>query len=146
MSFNSHKRVIGFVVIALMGGSPLLALAQTSKKKADPVAAVVKIPQSGPQLRAKKSGRTSKMQRRAHKNLKNKKSSKKMFVLNKKSGKKATLAKSKQTSKKKIAAKRMHKKIGVKKELTSGTTAKVAVRTQRETKALPRSVKPSKTH
>lgn len=134
MSFNSSKRVIGFVIIATMGGSPLLAL--TSKKKQADTAAVVKAPRLSAKNRTRSAGmhKQNKQRSRAYsKNVKrSKKSSKNTFLTYKKSHKKIAStksAKSKQlASKKKLSSKRMHNKARVSKGRSTSKNTRVATR------------------
>ncbi len=147
MSFNSSKRVIGFVIIALMGGGPLLAL--TSKKKPADTAAVVKAPRLSAKSRARNAGmhKQSKQRSRAYrKNVKRKKSSKNTFLTHKKSHKKVASSKSKQlANKKKLSSKRMHNKAQVRKVQTTRKSTRVATRAHHK-QALPLTEQPQETH
>jgi hypothetical protein len=146
MNFKQHKRIIGFVVITLMGAGPLSALTETSKKKKpDSAAAVMRLPKTDSHVRTVKSSRFSKSRRRAHKSLKGtKKSSRKMLVKNKKAGSKVAAKKS--VSKKRITGKRASSRVGKAKSVISIKPAKVAARTEDGSKTLPRTNKQSKTH
>ncbi|MFA5306626.1 MAG: hypothetical protein WC365_04195 [Candidatus Babeliales bacterium] len=132
MSFNSSKRIIGFVIISLMGGSPLLALTKTSKKKQADTAAIVKAPRLSTKNRARNAGmhKQSKQHARAYsKNVKRKKSSKNTFLTHKKAHKKVASTKSKQlANKKKLSSKRMHHKAQVRKAHPTRKNARVAAR------------------
>jgi len=141
MNFNSSKRVMGFVIIALMGGSPLLAL--TSKKKQADTAAVVKAPRLSAKNRTRSAGmhKQNKQHSRAYsKNVKRKKSSKNAFLTHKKSHKKVASTKSMQlTNKKKLSSKRMRNKTQVRKAQAMRKNTRVAARAPQKQK-LPSSL------
>jgi hypothetical protein len=142
MSFNTkHKRIIGFVVITLMGAGPLSALTDTGKKKKpDAVAAVIKLPKAGSNLRAENRVQKQRKQtyrRRAYKGVKK---SSQALSKTKKGGKKLAVTKSKNPAKKKIAGKRVHRGVTTKSVDARKKHAQVASRTKSPKVLAPKAV------
>ncbi|MFA6264061.1 MAG: hypothetical protein WCW33_06365 [Candidatus Babeliales bacterium] len=142
MSFNTkHKRIIGFVVITLMGAGPLSALTETGKrKKPDTVAAVIKLPKAGSNLRAE--NRVSKQRKQTYKQRAYKGVNKSSRTLSKakKGGKKVAVTKSKNPAKKKVAGKRVRRSVATKSVDARKKHAQVASRTKRSKTLAPKSV------